>query len=249
MAISLLDLSSPDRIIEFINTHPLPPVTVPQSLLTTSSLPDDFDAAVVGSSLMSFARGLLPQQRKDLSMCNLYAQQTACMKDYAPQLDWFERYKQLLLAFGTAEAETLEVRRPAPGSGMRDEVQSVIAQAGEEYGELTRRALASLEDDRPAQVLFEQESKYSEGSQFQVLPCTGEEEGVVNIALYHREFIYEPETPWWWWGGKKAQLTGLKERLCVVPFRIDFFEGYRPHLQARVKDHIQSKIALLDIGS
>lgn len=161
----------------------------------------DFDAAreqaaVVGSDVIAFVKGITPEQRADLVNATLLAQLVAKKKVPAPRdlkglLAWFDQYFDVLSNVGfviqekgfaeyTEGSESFEAHQ-----AILDVAKVVLAGAPGALAVVTRtlESLEKLSADSPWITLFHRESRSANTARFQVSLVDAAEDAGLLVSL------------------------------------------------------------------
>ncbi|WLG95249.1 hypothetical protein [Pseudomonas sp. FP198] len=204
-------------------------------------------AAVVGSSIVSFERGLSPQDREDIYLSNLYAQ-LATRSAYRDGLvgNWFDYYKNKLRFLGWDTARPVRLMEAGQGL-MADSVsrQLSLSLAGR-FSQQASQALGALENSPDAIEIFEGASLRRDRGFFQVIPCVLKSPGKIEIALYHKQFsTRRTVSKFLFWPMEEVVATSL-EQMALITFSTLHYGTFRKKVAAAVLDETARNIHALE---
>lgn len=185
----------------FVRHADLPDPPAPQRVRAAPASAVDFDAAkeqaaVVGSDVIAFVKGLTPEQRQDIVNASLLAQLVAKKKhptptDLAGVLAWYDEYFRVLSHVGfviqeqgfaeyTEGGETFEAHE-----AILDVAKVVLAGAPGALAVVvkTLESLKQLSADSPWITLFHRESRSANTARFQVSLAEADEHAGLLVRL------------------------------------------------------------------
>jgi hypothetical protein len=247
--------------------HQLAIPAAPPALLGGKAAPLDFafdsakeQAAVVGSDVVAFIKGITPEQRSDLINATLLAQLAAKKKIPAPQdlqgvLDWYTQYFDVLANIGFVIQDTgfAEYDEKADTFEAHEAILDVakVALAGAP-GALavvikTLESLKKMDADSPWITLFHRESRSAKTARFQMTLAEADE----NAGLLVRLMAFGVEakaavTQVLFFRFKKNQAK-LRHHSGKVTINPTVLAGVRADVAAKIAAHTQAFVAGLDI--
>jgi hypothetical protein len=185
----------------FVQQAELPPAPAETLGPKAAATAFDFDAvkeqaAVVGSDVIAFVKGITPEQRSDLVNASLLAQLVAKKKvpnptDLAGVLAWYDHYFDVLSNVGfviqekgfakyAEKSETFEAHE-----AILDVAKVVLAGAPGALSVVTKtlESLRKLSDDSPWITLFHRESRSANTARFQVSLAEADENAGLLVTL------------------------------------------------------------------
>lgn len=144
------------------------------------------EAAVVGTSLVSFIPGISQKQREAVKLASLWAE-TVSLSDLAdaPPQQQYSYYLNKLKYLGWDAKTAEQVHWPAPQRVAKVEqvLSKIDAVAGEAHSSQMAVAMNALKKNGPPLLHFEKRSQ--ERGQFQLMSCAPVSSNYVDIVLYH----------------------------------------------------------------
>jgi hypothetical protein len=150
-------------------------------------------AAVVGSDIISFVKGVTGERRQDITNCALLAQLVANKRvpDRTRIYDWYERYFDVLSNVGWVIQDKTFAQYDAKSDNL--EVHEAILQvatsllgpsaAALEVVKATLGALKSMSADSPWITLFNREVQHANTAHFRVSLAQEDENGQFLVSL------------------------------------------------------------------
>lgn len=213
-------------------------------------------ASVVGGSLASFTANLTGQNRSDTKNATLFAQLAAdaAFNRQSQPMDWYNKYVDVLSQIGwnrpgfnfssyTSGGTTVQLDQAVltilGGLATANEIAMVTA---------TMNALEGLSDDSKQMTVWD--SKSSDGSQgnFQILPCTREDNGDVAMILTGMQFVaHHSETRFLWfsWSSDSIKIEKAAARFVLNE---DIYEEVREAIVERLGDRATKYVAEIPLG-
>lgn len=241
---------------------PPPPVTPGPTVAAT---PFDFDAvkeqaAVVGSDVIAFVKGLPETQRQDLVNASLLAQLVAKKQLPEPKslnevLKWYDTYFDVLsnIGFviqdkGFAEYEERSASFEAHEAIL--DVASVVLAGSPAALAIVKKTLESLRKmsaDSPWITIFSRESRSATTARFQVsLAEPGEDDGLLVTIIAFGVDAKATMTQVLFFKFKKNQAI-LRHHSGKVTINTEVLGGVRDEIAAKLKAHTKEFVAGLDI--
>ncbi|WP_166366882.1 hypothetical protein [Pseudomonas akapageensis] len=158
----------------------------------------DFDAlkdqaAVVGSEVVSFAKGVSAEHRQDITDCTLLAQLAANRKITPGSgiFDWYNDYFAVLENLGwVIQSKSFDVyHAQADGLETHEAILKVAAGLlGAGSGALaivvsTLEAMKSMDADNPWITIFNRESRRAKATRFQIALAQQQDNGALGISM------------------------------------------------------------------
>lgn len=241
---------------------PPPPVTLGPTIAST---PFTFDtvkeqAAVVGSDVIAFVKGLSTAQRQDLVNASLLAQLVATKQFPEPTslddvLQWYDTYFDVLsnIGFviqdkGFAEYEEQSASFEAHEAIL--DVAAVVLAGSPGALAIVRKTLESLKKmsaDSPWITIFNRESRSATTARFQVsLAEPGEDDGLLVTIVAFGVDAKATMTQVLFFKFKKNQAV-LRHHSGKVTINTDVLRGVRDEIAAKLRAHTSEFVAGLDI--
>lgn len=242
---------------------PTPPPATLGGARTASTF--DFDAAreqaaVVGSDVIAFVKGITPEQREDLVNASLLAQLVARKKfpeptDLSGVLAWYDEYFEVLSNVGfviqekgfaeyTEGGETFEAHE-----AILDVAKVVLAGAPGALAVVTKtlESLKKVSDDSPWITIFHRESRSAHTARFQVSLAEADENAGLLVTLM--AFGVEAKskvTQVLFFKFKKHDAT-LHHHSGKVTINATVLGGVRDDIAKKLRDFTSSFVAGLEI--
>ncbi|HET8622344.1 MAG TPA: hypothetical protein VFM14_02160 [Gemmatimonadales bacterium] len=212
-------------------------------------------AAVVGSELIAFVKGVTVERREAIVNSGLLAQLVANKKvpDRSKIYDWYKEYFDVLANIGWAIQET-SFAEYAESSGDVEAHEAIIKVAaavlGPAAGALalvttTLESLKSMNADSPWITLFRKESQSAKTARFQVTLAQEDEAGpfLVTVMAFGLE-AKSKITQVLFFKVRKNEAT-LKHCSGKVTINTRVLDDVRPELSAKLSAHAQSFVKAL----
>jgi hypothetical protein len=217
-------------------------------------------AAVVGSDVIAFVRGITPEQRGDLVNASLLAQLVAKKKvpephDLAGVLSWYDQYFDVLSKVGFViqekgfakyeeASETFEAHE-----AILEVAKVVLAGAPGALAvvQKTLESLKKMSDDSPWMTLFHRESRSANTARFQV--SLAESDGTAGLLVSILAFGVEARatiTQVLFFKFKKNEAT-LHHHSGKITINTTVLSGVREDIAGKLSAYTQAYVAGLDV--
>ena len=246
----------------FVDSLQLPPIARAgfEGAGETSGI--DFDAvknqaAVVGSEVISFVRGVSVERRQDIVNCALLAQLAADakIKDRTNLFEWYDAYYEVLTNLGWViqdkgfasyeeEAQGLEAHEailkvatvllsPSPTA-----LAVVVS---------TIEAMKSMEADNPWITIFDRESRSAETAKFQIALAEEAENGKFMVSMMAFALKADSTLTQVLFFKIRSDKVSLKHRSGSVTINEDVLAGVRDKIRAKLIGRTGGFIDSLDL--
>ena len=213
-------------------------------------------ASVVGGSLASFTANLTGQNRSDTKNATLFAQLAAdaAFDRQSQPMEWYHQYVEVLSQIGwnrpgfnfssyTSGGTTVQLDQAVltilGGLATANEIAMVAA---------TMEALKEMSDDSKQMTVWD--SKSSDGSKgnFQILPCTREDNGDVAMILTGMQFTAhhsEKRFLWFSWSSDSIKIVQAAARFVLNE---DIYKEVRKAIVERLGERATKYVAEIPLG-
>jgi hypothetical protein len=232
---------------------------------TIAATPFDFDAlkeqaAVVGSDVIAFVKGLSPEHRTDLVNASLLAQLVAKKKfpqptDLEGVLDWYNSYFEVLSNIGFVIqdhgfAKYVEKSESFEAHEAILDVASVVLAGSPGALAVVKKTLESLKtmsEDSPGITIFSRESRSATTARFQVSLAEKDEQAglLVTIMAFGVE-AKAKVTQVLFFKFKKNEAT-LHHHSGKVTINTGVLGGVRDEIAKKLAAHVREFVAGLDV--
>lgn len=208
------------------------------------------NAAVAGSSVVSFVASLTPPQKDDVLMSTLFAQRAAdAAVDRATEIEaWFDKYIEILTVLGwvTETRPTMRQQEQEITASFDKAILQVLSgvATGNQFAVLQGAidGLKALGEGSPAIKLFDLASTVTEGGHFQAAAAEASG-GVISMALgafHYRATDSRKNILFVSWGETSVDYWIGAGRLTLVP---DLYENVRDVVEDKLKSERRNMIA------
>ncbi|GHS83784.1 hypothetical protein PAGU2196_46180 [Pseudomonas sp. PAGU 2196] len=148
-------------------------------------------ASVVSGSVMSFGATCPVEDREDIMLANIFAQQ-ATRQEYASglNLDWFSNYRRKLSFLGWDATPPPNIRRSGGdrASVVAEAVKAIEAAGSTALAEVAQKSSEVLRNNDYALKAFELNAISGSRLHFQMLPCIRHSGDFYDMVVFHSEF-------------------------------------------------------------
>ncbi|EKT4471219.1 hypothetical protein ACF8LF_09830 [Pseudomonas putida] len=193
---------------------------------------------LVHSSLLSFLPGVSREARDDILLANAFAQQVA-WGDYNEGLepDWFRNYWRNLAFLGFDGKLAPTATRPGPDrSSLAEQALAQVRQKGSAgHYQSAQSSLQALRNHSQTLTAFESRAVSKAVGRFQLLPCSQQSSGFIDMVLVHMEMSMKKTSKDFLFMQLSSEVKILDMRVEVIHFNLQGFrEDYRKRAQASV---------------
>jgi hypothetical protein len=217
-------------------------------------------AAVVGSDVVAFVRGITEEQRQDIVNASLLAQLVAKKKVAEPEdLDgvqaWYDEYFDVLenIGFVVQDKGFAEYTEGASGFEVHEAIIEVakiaLGSAPTALALVTKtlESLKSMSADSPWITLFHRESRSAKTARFQVTLAEPEANGGLLVQLMAFGLRAEATVTQVLFFRFKKNTATLRHSSSKVTINSTVLAGVRTEIAAKLAKHTASFVAGLDV--
>lgn len=254
------------QALEFVRSIELPPEDeglakkIRQARDEAGPMADDPEgeetASVVAGSVASFTGKVTGDARKDVKNATLFAQLAA---DYAfdrqgQPMEWYDKYVEVLSQIGwNRPGFAFDTYRSTGSKVQLDEVVLTILAALATENEIalvsaSMEALKSMSDGSKQMTVWDSKSSSGSKGNFQILPCTQEENGDVAMILTGMQFTAnhsESRFLWWSWSSDSIDIKRAAARFVLNE---QIYGTVRKAIVERLGDRAEKYVAELPLG-
>jgi hypothetical protein len=214
-------------------------------------------AAVVGSEVISFVKGVSTERRQDIVNCALLAQLAADakVKDRTNLFDWYDAYYDVLTNLGWViqakgfasyeeEAQGLEAHEAIL------KVATVLLGASPTALAIvvsTIEAMKSMEADNPWITIFDRESRSAESAKFQIALAEESEDGQFMISMMAFALKADSTLTQVLFFKIRSDSVSLKHRSGSVTIDEDVLAGVRDKIRTKLVGRTSGFVDSLDL--
>jgi hypothetical protein len=206
-------------------------------------------AAVIGSSVVSFADCLSAQDREDIYLSNMFAQfaTRSAYKDGLVGSNWFDYYKNQLKFLGWDNLVPVSPGEPEGGVMGDASVRKISQVFGEEFSTPTTLALDALRCNNRTLNIFEEASLSGNRGFFQIIPCVPKGKGKVEIGVYHKQFSTRKEVSRFLFWPVEQTIQTAEEQMAIITFSTLHHAAFRDKVLKKLTSGAIRNIHALEI--
>jgi len=254
-------MSAIETAVRFVRDVDLPPAPQLRMEGAEEAAQDAFDAArsqaaVVGSDVISFVKGVTAEARQDVVNCALLAQLAAnkSVPDKESLRDWYRAYFDTLTNLGWVAQEQGFSEHHEAGSDLEAHkavlrVAAVLLGPGSAALAVVKTTLDAMGSmtDKPWMTIFKRESQTSKAGRFQVTVVEPAADGGFMVALMAFELAATTQLTQVLFFKFRASDVTLKHASGRVTINTDVLAAIRAAVADRIAEHSRGFVAQLPI--
>lgn len=213
-------------------------------------------ASVVGGSLASFTANLTGQDRSDTKNATLFAQLAS---DYAfnrqtQPMEWYDNYVDVLSQIGWNRPGFNFSTYTSSGTTVKmdEAVLTIIAgmATGNEIAMInaTMESLKELSDDSKQMTVWDSKSSDGAKGNFQILPCTREDNGDVAMILTGMQFTAKHSEKRFLWFSWKSDSIDIEQAAARFVLNEDVYKTVRAAILEKLGERATKYVAEIPLG-